>query len=96
MRATGIVRRVDDLGRIVIPKEIRRSLGIREGEPMEIYLEQDAVIFRRYSFRLSEEVKRLGELVEANYNGSSANCKKLSGILDAIYDMVKADEEDED
>lgn len=96
MRATGIVRRVDDLGRVVIPKEIRRSLGIREGEPLEIYLENDAVVFRRYSFRLSEEVKRLGELVEANYNGSEANHAKLSGILDAIYDMVKADEEDED
>ncbi len=96
MRATGIVRRVDDLGRVVIPKEIRRSLGIREGEPLEIYLENDAVVFRRYSFRLSEEVKRLGELVEANYNGSAANREKLSGILDAIYDMVKADEEDED
>ena len=93
MRATGIVRRVDDLGRVVIPKEIRRNLGIHEGEPLEIYLENDAVIFRRYSFRLSEEVKRLGELVEANYNGSSANLEKLSGILDAIYDMVKADEE---
>lgn len=96
MRATGIVRRVDDLGRIVIPKEIRRTLGIREGEPLEIYLENDAVIFRRYSFRLSEEVKRLGELVEANYNGSSANLEKLSGILDAIYDMVKADEEEDE
>lgn len=96
MRATGIVRRVDDLGRIVIPREIRRSLGIREGEPLEIYLENDAVVFRRYSFRLSEEVKRLGELVEANYNGSTENCEKLSGILDAIYDMVKADEEEED
>lgn len=96
MRATGIVRRVDDLGRVVIPKEIRRTLGIREGEPLEIYLENDAVIFRRYSFRLSEEVKRLGELVEANYNGSSANLEKLSGILDAIYDMVKADEEEDE
>ena len=96
MRAAGIVRRVDDLGRVVIPKEIRRSLGIREGEPLEIYLENDAVVFRRYSFRLSEEVKRLGELVEANYNGSAANCEKLSGILDAIYEMVLADEECED
>ena len=96
MRATGIVRRVDDLGRIVIPKEIRRTLGIREGEPLEIYLENDAVIFRRYSFRLSEEVKRLGELVEANYNGSPANLEKLSGILDAIYDIVKDDEEEDE
>ena len=50
MKATGIVRRVDDLGRIVIPKEIRRTLKIREGDPLEIYTEKDGgVIFRKYS-----------------------------------------------
>ena len=50
MKATGIVRRVDDLGRIVIPKEIRRTLRIREGDPLEIYTEKDgSVIFRKYS-----------------------------------------------
>jgi len=50
MKATGIVRRVDNLGRIVIPKEIRRTLRIREGDPLEIYTEKDGgVIFRKYS-----------------------------------------------
>ncbi|MCD7858895.1 MAG: AbrB/MazE/SpoVT family DNA-binding domain-containing protein [Firmicutes bacterium] len=50
MKATGIVRRVDDLGRIVIPKEIRRTLRIREGDPLEIFTEKDGgVIFRKYS-----------------------------------------------
>ena len=50
MKATGIVRRVDDLGRIVIPKEIRRTLRIREGDPLDIYTEKDGgVIFRKYS-----------------------------------------------
>ena len=50
MKATGIVRRVDDLGIIVIPKEIRRTLKIREGDPLEIYTEKDGgVIFRKYS-----------------------------------------------
>ncbi len=50
MKATGIVRRVDDLGRVVIPKEIRRTLRIREGDPLEIYTEKDGgVIFRKYS-----------------------------------------------
>ena len=50
MKATGIVRRVDDLGRIVIPKEIRRTLRIRGGDPLEIYTEKDGgVIFRKYS-----------------------------------------------
>ena len=50
MKATGIVRRIDDLGRVVIPKEIRRTLRIREGDPREIYTERDGeVIFKKYS-----------------------------------------------
>ncbi len=48
MKATGIVRRIDDLGRVIIPKEIRRSLRIREGDPLEIYVEDGAVIYKRY------------------------------------------------
>lgn len=50
MRATGIIRRIDDLGRVVIPKEIRRSLKIREGDPLEIYTTKDCVCFHKYSF----------------------------------------------
>ena len=50
MKATGIVRRIDDLGRIVIPKEIRRTLRIREGDPLEIFTDKDGeVIFKKYS-----------------------------------------------
>ncbi len=50
MKATGIVRRIDDLGRVVIPKEIRRTLRIREGDPLEIYTDTNGeVIFRKYS-----------------------------------------------
>ena len=50
MKATGIVRRIDDLGRVVIPKEIRRVMRIREGDPLEIYTENDgSVVFRKYS-----------------------------------------------
>ena len=50
MKATGIVRRIDDLGRIVIPKEIRRTMRIREGDPLEIYTDRDGeVIFKKYS-----------------------------------------------
>ena len=50
MKATGIVRRIDDLGRVVIPKEIRRTLHIREGDPLEIYTSEDGgVVLRKYS-----------------------------------------------
>ena len=63
MKATGIVRRIDDLGRIVIPKEIRRTLKIREGDPLEIFLENDYVCFKRYSAlgSLSEETLRVAQ-----------------------------------
>ena len=57
MKATGIVRRIDDLGRVVIPKEIRRVLRLREGDPLEIFTEKDGeVIFKKYS--------PMGELAE--------------------------------
>lgn len=50
MKATGKVRRIDDLGRVVIPKEIRRTMRIREGDPLEIYTDRDGeVIFKKYS-----------------------------------------------
>ena len=47
MKATGIVRRIDDLGRVVIPKEIRRTMRIREGDPLEIYTEKDVRLFSK-------------------------------------------------
>ena len=48
MKYTGIVRRIDDLGRVVIPKEIRRNLKIREGDPLEIIINDDMVCFKKY------------------------------------------------
>ena len=50
MRATGIVRRIDDLGRVVVPKEIRRTLRIREGDPLEIFTDREGeIILKKYS-----------------------------------------------
>lgn len=95
MRATGIVRRVDDLGRVVIPKEIRRSMGIKEGEPLEIYLENDAVIFRRYSYNLVQEVERVAELIECNCNADRETMADISRMLSTIAELVKGEEDDE-
>lgn len=72
MKATGIVRRIDDLGRVVIPKEIRRTLRIREGDPLEIYTDaQGGVIFRKYSpvGELSSSAGRCAEVL-AQITGS--------------------------
>ncbi|WP_029516970.1 AbrB/MazE/SpoVT family DNA-binding domain-containing protein [Paenibacillus polymyxa] len=49
MKATGIVRRIDDLGRVVIPKELRRVLGIEAGDPLEIFTDGNYVSFRKYA-----------------------------------------------
>ena len=66
MKATGIVRRIDDLGRVVIPKEIRRTMRIREGDPLEIYTDKDGeVIFKKYSpiGELSSYVNVFAEII---------------------------------
>jgi AbrB family transcriptional regulator (stage V sporulation protein T) len=78
MKATGIVRRVDDLGRVVIPKEIRRTMRIRDGEPLEIYTSREGeVIFKKYS--------PLGEF--ANHAESFADAiSKAAGMTVTIND----------
>lgn len=78
MKATGIVRRIDDLGRVVIPKEIRRTMRIREGDPLEIYTEKDGeVIFKKYS-----PIGELGEFA-VNY---AESLSKTSGKAALITD----------
>jgi AbrB family transcriptional regulator (stage V sporulation protein T) len=49
MKATGIIRRIDDLGRVVIPREIRRTLWLREGDPLELFIAEGGVLFKKYS-----------------------------------------------
>lgn len=78
MKATGIVRRIDDLGRVVIPKEIRRTLHIKESDPLEIFTDRDgAVIFKKYS--------PMGEL--SDFAGQICQAlNKTTGQLVAICD----------
>ena len=73
MKETGIVRRIDDLGRIVIPKEIRRTLGVREGEPLEIYLDKTAdghpmVCFVKYSATFENDLASLTDQIADGMN----------------------------
>ena len=78
MRATGIVRRIDDLGRVVIPKEIRRTLHIRDGDPLEIFTRADGeVIFKKYS-PMGELTLFSTQLCETLY--------KTTGISTAVCD----------
>lgn len=74
MKATGIVRRIDDLGRVVIPKEIRRTMRIREGEPLEIFTDRDGeVIFKKYS-PMGELGNLAAELAEALSKTAGLSC----------------------
>lgn len=77
MKATGIVRRIDDLGRVVIPKEIRRTLHVREGDPLEIYLLEDGgCVFKKYSpMEYNEDAIRMVKQAAA-----------MSGITIGVYD----------
>ncbi|MCD8323407.1 MAG: stage V sporulation protein T [Clostridiales bacterium] len=78
MKATGIVRRIDDLGRVVVPKEIRRTLRIREGDPLEIFTDREGeIIFKKYS--------PIGEL--SAFAGQYAEClAQTTGCLVCVSD----------
>ena len=73
MRATGIVRRIDELGRVVIPKEIRRTLRIREGDPLEIFTDHDGeVVLKKYS--------PIGEIATIARDYTDSLCRTLGHI----------------
>ncbi|MDF2539498.1 MAG: spoVT [Herbinix sp.] len=78
MKATGIVRRIDDLGRVVVPKEIRRTLRIREGDPLEIFTDREGeIILKKYS-----PIGELGQFAK-QYADSLA---QTTGLIIAITD----------
>ena len=81
MKATGIVRRIDDLGRVIIPKDIRRSLKIREGDPLEIFIENNCVCFQKYS--------TLGSLAEEPLQIAIKMASNSGWRPIAIYDTDK-------
>ena len=83
MKATGIVRRIDDLGRVVIPKEIRRTFHIKEGDSLEIYTDKDGeVIFKKYSpmGELSEFAAQICDSLHKTTGVTAAICDRDSVI----------------
>lgn len=77
MKATGIVRRIDELGRVVIPKEIRRTLRLKDGDPLEIFTERDELMLKKYS-----PIATLEKFSE----GTARSLSDLSGHLAVICD----------
>lgn len=79
MKATGIVRRIDDLGRVVIPKEIRRTMRIREGDPLEIFTDKDGeLIFKKYSpiGELGDFAAQICDSLRKTTDGIAAVCDR--------------------
>lgn len=84
MKATGIVRRIDDLGRVVIPKEIRRTMRIREGEPMEIFTGREGeIVLKKYS-----PIEELGSLAHEYVQAAAQTIGNLVCVTD--HDTVVA------
>ena len=78
MKATGIVRRIDDLGRVVIPKEIRRTLRIREGDPLEIFTDTNGeIILKKYS-----PIGELGDFAKEYAESLAKNAGHITCIVD--------------
>ena len=101
MKATGIVRRIDDLGRVVIPKEIRRTLRIREGDPLEIFTDREGgVILKKYSpigeltdfsKEYAESLQQaIGHIIVSGASKKDYIERKISNELEVIMDGRKA------
>lgn len=90
MKATGIVRRIDDLGRVIIPKEIRRTLHIREGDPLEIYTDdKGSVIFRKYQSNAAEDIFNLAVDADVLEDFSEENKNAARVLLTEIAEAAK-------
>ena len=92
MKATGIVRRIDDLGRVVIPKEIRRSCCIREGDPLEIYLgnigEMPVVCFCKHEASFVDSLVRMADRIDDVMMESATN-KQRGEVRDHFNEIAK-------
>ena len=93
MKTTGVIRRIDELGRIVIPKEIRRNLGIRDGENIEIFIDDNSIILKKHS-RLANTydiINKIGVLTQdiMNYNIIITDREKVILSYGSVVENLK-------
>ena len=92
MRATGIIRRIDELGRIVIPRDIRRTCRIREGDPFEIYIDQmdgqPVICFRKYDTGFLNSLTALADAIDDEMMDNST-IKQRSEIQNHFNEIAK-------
>lgn len=95
MKATGIIRRIDDLGRVVIPRDIRKNLGIREGDPLEIYVDEltNSVCFQPYKRNLLQDLAAMRDRI----NNSLYDYEKerdVSAAFEKIIEIISNDRDE--
>ncbi len=88
MKSTGIVRKVDELGRVVIPIELRRTLGIEEKDALEIYVEEDSIILRKYKSSMTCHVT--GEVSDDNLVLADGKLVLSKKVAEQIINEIKA------
>lgn len=96
MKTTGIVRRVDDLGRIVIPKEVRAKFDIREGDFLEMFVEDEMICFKKYYTNYADQLYRISNSIRENImnynlsrNYSDSEINDIFENLNKLKDISK-------
>ena len=90
MKTTGIVRRIDELGRIVIPKEVRRTMHIKEGDPLELYLDGTTLCLKKYN-TTELFVEALNDLEEMIVDNETSSCLSVEEkvLMKSTIDFLK-------
>jgi stage V sporulation protein T len=90
MKVTGIVRRVDELGRIVIPKEIRRTVKIQEGTPLEIYIDNNMICLKKYSTDVTNDLDMIAnEIFDDAWKGRDIYSDKKIVVATELKEIIK-------
>jgi len=96
MKSTGIIRRIDDLGRVIIPKEVRRTLNLREGDPLEIFVEGETLCLQKYyaAAGYKDRIRSLiSNIAEDSYMNNAEEIKeKLNEVLELLGGKDGGDE----
>ena len=90
MKVTGIVRRVDELGRVVIPKEIRRTVKIQEGTPLEIYIDNNMICLKKYSTDVTNDLDMIAnEIFDDAWKGRDIYSDKKIAVATELKEIIK-------
>lgn len=93
MKTTGIIRRIDDLGRVIIPKEIRKSVGIKEGDALEIFTTDDGcVYFKKFASKYESAVNALQTEIQFCSNLEEEDSKQLNELFEKIKTVLIAND----